>query len=369
MSTRFPSLSRTPSSSRILSLPLAIMSGAPKGCPALASVKRPILMGALAILAVMTLLATLTPAASAATTVDRIVASVNSEVITLSELNARMKTVSPLLKGSLPPGTTIEMEVLNQLIEMELINQIARRMGIIVGEQEVDQALESIKAENNINDAQLKASLAREGQSVADFRANIKFQILRDMVIRENLLRRIVVTDKEVDEYLSGSGADMIPLGDPANPRDKVRIIFFEPGSAGPEDAMRRATEVFERIRGGSISFPDAARQYSQGSGAQDGGDLGLTLGDLDDRLGSMVRQISPGQTTPPINRGADVLLIYIEPRAGAKPIATEKRAPSEFTPQQRETARRQLEQTKARGKFDAWLADIKSKANIKITL
>ena len=307
--------------------------------------------------------------AMAATSVDRIVAQVNSEVITLSELNARLKTVSPLLKNSLPPGTTIEMEVLNQLIEMELINQMARRMGIIVSEREVDQAIESIKTDNKINDAQLRASLANEGQTLTSFRNNIKFQILRDMVVRENLIRRIVVTDKEVSDYLATGGANMVGLGDKADPRDKLRIIFIEPGSGGTNDAMSRATKVFQEIQSGSISFADAARKYSQGGGAQEGGDLGITLGDLDQRLGSLVSQLSPGQCSPPIDRGQDVLLIYIEPRPGAKPVSTEKMAPSDFTPEQREMARRQLEQQKTRSKYDAWLSDIKSKASIKITL
>jgi hypothetical protein len=72
----------------------------------------------------------------------------------------------------------------------------------------------------------------------------------------------------------------------------------------------------------------------------------------------------------PPIDRGQDVLLIYVEPRAGSQPAATAaKRTPADFTPEQREMARRQLEQLKARDRFESWLEDLKSKANIKITL
>jgi peptidyl-prolyl cis-trans isomerase SurA len=321
------------------------------------------------LLALLALLAA-APAASAATVVDRIVAQVNNEVITLSDLNARLKTVSPLMKGSLPPGTSVEMEVLNQLIEIELINQVARRMGIIVGEKEVDQAIESIKTENKINDAQFKASLAHEGQTVAGFRENIKFQILRDMVVRENLLRRIVVTDKEVDEYLSGAGANIVGVGEGATPIDKIRIIFLEHGSGGRDETMRRANELHAQIAEGALSFSEAARLHSKGMGAENGGDLGMTVGDLDERLGGLVRQMAPGSVSPPVDRGQDVLLIYIEPRAGASaPSATAKRSPSEYTVQQREAARRQLEQMKARSKFDDWLSDLKSKANIKVTL
>ena len=61
--------------------------------------------------------------------------------------------------------------------------------------------------------------------------------------------------------------------------------------------------------------------------------------------------------------------MIYIEPRGGAKPAPAATASPGSFTREQREMARRQLEQQKARVKFDSWLADIKSKANIKITL
>jgi peptidyl-prolyl cis-trans isomerase SurA len=322
-------------------------------------------------LAALLSLAALWPAGPslAATTVDRIVAHVDNDVITLSELNARLKTVSPLQRASLPPGANLELEVLNQIIEMRLINQAAQRMNIKVGEREVDLALESVKDKTKINDAQLKAILAAQSQTVADFREDLKFQILMEMVVHETIVRRTVAPDEEVDEYLSGAGVNLATLGEGATPLDKIRIIIIEARSGRQGEALSRAGEIYQQIASGSISFAEAARLHSQGLGADNGGDLGMTVGDLDEGLGALVRQLAPGQVGPPIDRGQDVLLIYVEPRAGAQAAPAAPRTASDYTPEQREMARRQLEQIKAKPRVDSWLEDLKTKANIRITL
>ncbi|MDR1486438.1 MAG: SurA N-terminal domain-containing protein [Deltaproteobacteria bacterium] len=313
--------------------------------------------------------------ALAATTTDRIVAQVNNEVITLSDLQARIKSLPPEMKSSLPPGATLEEAVLNYMIETELINQVARRMGIIVSENEVDSQIEGYKQANNFNDAQLQAALARNGQTIKDFRAYLKFEILKDIVLRENILRKIVIPDKEVEAFLRGEGPAgyspnyLLGLGGTIQDTDKVRLIFFSSSPDKSNEVMNMAAQVRQEVVAG-LPFSEAAKRYSQGPGAEQGGDSGLTVGELQTQLQQIARTLTPGEVSQPLDGGQVVLLMYIEPPAGSTPAETAGSSGEKtFTPQQYQQARRQLEQIKLREKYTSWLEELKSKATIKILL
>jgi peptidyl-prolyl cis-trans isomerase SurA len=314
--------------------------------------------------------------ALAATTVDRIVAQVNNEIITLSDLQARIKSMPPEMKSSLPPGANLELEVLNYMIEIELINQVARRMGIMISEQEVDANINAIKEENNLTDAQLEASLKKNGQSLKDFRANLKFEILKDLVLRENIIRKIVIPDQEVEAFLRGEGPQGISsqyflgIGGEVKDSDKVKLIFLASDPSKAAEVMKKALSIRKEIEAG-LPFSEAAIRYSEGPGAKEGGDPGLTVGEMQSQLQTLARSLTPGQVSQPLDGGAVVLLMLIEPSTPAssstpKANSDEKQV---FTPEQYQAARRQLEQLKLREKYSSWLEELKSKANIKIML
>jgi peptidyl-prolyl cis-trans isomerase SurA len=305
---------------------------------------------------------------------DRIVAMVNNEIITLSDLNNQIKAMPQSQKASLPKDASLEEQVLNYMIEIELINQVARRDGLMVPEQEVDAAIESIKAENNINDAQFRSSLAQSGLSLADFRANLKVEILKDKVLRYNILRKVVVTDKEVNDFLTGQGPRIsgVYIGG-SNESDRVRLLFLASSPDRSDRIMERAATIRREIDSGLL-FSEAARRYSEGPGAEDGGNMGTTVGELQPQLKAIALSLAPGQVSEPLDGGQAVLLMYIEPRSEGAP-GGRAGAPGngaslgDFSPQQKDMARRQLEQLKAMQKYETWLSELKAKANIKVTL
>jgi peptidyl-prolyl cis-trans isomerase SurA len=313
--------------------------------------------------------------ATAATTVDRIVATVNGEIITLSDLNNQIRALPQAQKASLSPETSLERQVLDYMIEVELINQVARRDGLMVPETEVDGAIEMIKTENGINDAQFRSSITQSGMSLADFRNNLKVEILKDKVVRYNIFRKVVVTDKEVNDFLSGQGPNLksIYIGG-SNDSDKVRLLFLSSSPNRSEQVMDRASTIKREIDSGLL-FSEAAKRYSQGPGAAEGGDIDTTVGELQPQLKAIALSLAPGQVSEPLDGGQAVLLMYIEPRSGDAQTASGSKSSGSsgdlgnFSPEQKDMARRQLEQIKAMQKYQTWLAELKSKANIKISL
>ncbi|MDR1546083.1 MAG: SurA N-terminal domain-containing protein [Deltaproteobacteria bacterium] len=322
----------------------------------------------------------LVPRASAATTVDRIVALVNNDVITLSELQARLKNMTPILRGNVQPGPDLERQVLDYMVELELLHQEARRLGIVISDQEVNAAMESIKQENNLTDEQLKASLAQSGLTEAGFRSDVKEEILKNRVLGVNIMRKIVVTEQEVTAFLRGEGpraAAGLTFTPPSPVTDSYVVKFIQ--LASPRAQATKVLEQAAKIKGeidAGLPFAEAASRYSQGPERADGGATGLTVADLHPQLQNVARGLGPGEVSQPLDLGEVVLLMTVEPgqaepalELATEPATPKKGAKEEFAPAEREAARRQLEQAKMRQKYETWISELKRKANIKISL
>src|SRR3990167_6188048 len=112
---------------------------------------------------------------------NRIVAIVNSDIITQTELNQALRGAEQQLSqnGMPPPSkTALEKQVLNQLIFMKIQLQIAQKNHITVSEEEVDAAIGRLAAQNKISVPTLKEALAKEGLSYPYFRNKIKQQLI-----------------------------------------------------------------------------------------------------------------------------------------------------------------------------------------------
>ena len=145
----------------------------------------------------------LSAGAVSAEVVDRIVAAVNDDVITLSELD---KALSPYLqrirKGQYPPEAQREMlfklrqDLLNKMIDEKLTSQETERLHVSVDDREVDQHIEQIKSEHFLTDEDLRKSLAAEGFTMEEYRIRIKEQMLRIKLINIEVKSKIAVTEK-----------------------------------------------------------------------------------------------------------------------------------------------------------------------------
>jgi peptidyl-prolyl cis-trans isomerase SurA len=212
----------------------------------------------------------------AAQEIDNIVAVVNDDVITHTELEKRMHLVKQQLQrreAKLPPDDVVRKQILEQLIMERLQLQVAEQVGIRVDDESINQVVNNIAKENNLTLDQFREVLAREGYNFADFRDNIKKDITISQLRKRRVENRVTVTEQEVDNYLisnaNGRGSnDEFHLG---------HILIAVPEAASPDQiqaARQRAEAVLGKLRLGA-DFAQTAIAESGGQRALEGGDLG----------------------------------------------------------------------------------------------
>ncbi|MDR2405609.1 MAG: SurA N-terminal domain-containing protein [Deltaproteobacteria bacterium] len=311
--------------------------------------------------------------AFSATKVDRIVAQVNRNVITLSELEARMALLSPAQKAALSAGgQSAESMVLNMMIDEELINQTATRYDIRVSDAEINDAINTIMTENKINEAQLRESLQRGGMTLQAFRLQLRQEILTNKLIGLTVVNRLVVTESEVTDFLNGklpSDIDPVLSASGVSNFDGVRMIYLDCSPRTAQAVMTKAASIKREIEEG-LPFEEAARKYSQGPGRDQGGNAdNLTVMELAPELQAIAKKLVPGTVSEPLYGGQVVLLITVIPSQKPADSQSGKGSVQDFTPEQRQSARRQLEQMKVRSKLETFMETLKRTAVIKVTL
>jgi peptidyl-prolyl cis-trans isomerase SurA len=132
-----------------------------------------------------------TPALGDSRLIDRVVAVVEGEPILASELRARAAPQERALANVRMPEWRLAplrrklwRDVLERLVEERLVALEARRRGIEVAEEEIDQALARIAASNALTPEQLKATVSASGWTVGDYRRELGAQLLRWKLLR-----------------------------------------------------------------------------------------------------------------------------------------------------------------------------------------
>ncbi len=308
------------------------------------------------------------PLRAPAQSVDRIVAVVNGEIITWRQLENR---VNSLMNAPKPPKASreeVRQMMLDALIEQELINQAAKTKGVFITEADISDTINSIKKDNNLTDEQFRASLVNSGTSLEAFREDVRVELLRNRVLGAQVLTRVVVTDKEVAAFLNGRGPEGLTAV--RGSRQAIRLIAL-PVEGDKQVVMEKAARIQKEIEGG-LSFAEAAYKYSRGPGFDKGGDPGedMDLSTLPEQLVEMIFSLKPGQPTEPID-GGNAIFIFTraestEALASAKRDEDENFSLTEFSSEEIENARRQLERHKMQQRYVSWVTDMKKKAIIK---
>ena len=142
---------------------------------------------------------------SSVQTLDQIVAVVNNDVITETELNNAINNAKKQMENAhqpMPSAAVLHDGVLQQLIYHKIQLQLAKRAGITVSNGQVNMAIKSIAKNNKTNLADLKEKLAKDNISFADFKKNIKEQLVINQVQRQAISGTVKVSDAEVNQFL-----------------------------------------------------------------------------------------------------------------------------------------------------------------------
>ncbi len=221
------------------------------------------------------LLSLLLAGTSQARVIDQLIAVIDGEPHTLLNLGAyaksRMGREFPT--GDLNQINQDDREVLEQFITDKLLEAEIRESGIKVTDEDVDAYVEQIKKKNSLSEEDLKTALVREGHTLASYRASVKSELEKGELINRQVKKKVNITNDDVERYYKLNSKNY-------REHDKVRlrhILLSLPETASPDEVAAvtaKANELRKRISAGE-DFATLARQYSDGAGREDGGDIG----------------------------------------------------------------------------------------------
>ena len=269
-----------------------------------------------------------TAASNRVALVDRIVAVVNSEVITKAELAERVKTVTQQLRQQgtpLPPAEQLQRQVLERMIMDRLQLQLARETALRVDDLQLDRTVARVAERNKMSLTQFRQALERDGIQFDKFREEMRNEILLSRLREREVDNRIVVTDNEIDYFLSQQAQS--PSA--ATEFNLSQIMLRLPEQASPEEVNRqheRAEQVLAQLRQGA-DFAKLAVGYSDAPDALQGGAMGWRARDrLPDLYTQALDRMKPGEVSGIIRSPAGFhLLKLIDRRGGGLPAMVEQ--------------------------------------------
>jgi peptidyl-prolyl cis-trans isomerase SurA len=296
---------------------------------------------------------------------DRIVAVVNNEVITLSDLNNAFEPYQERIEASYQGAdrekakAEAKQTILSRLIDALLVEQESRKAGITVRDEEITDAINDLKKQQNLSQEEFVNALKREGNTPEKFRKDMRDQLMRMRLIQREIKARSAVTDEEIGEYYSKhrqdyEGQEVVQIR---------QILLILPKGEDPEtkEKLRSQIEAIHKRLMNGESFQQLSAQYSQGPEAASGGDIGYI------EKGMILPEVEDAAFSLPINKISGVIessvgfhIIQVVDRRGAGLKAIEN---------VREEIRGKIEREKQEKRFAEWLDELRKKSHIDIKL
>ncbi len=234
----------------------------------------------------------LLPALLSAELLDRVVAVVNDDIITLSEVDETGAEYLNKIRRNIPAGSQEQAlmkgreKVLDKLIDQRLINQAAKEANISLSDKEFQAAYDKNLQGLKLTKEQLLQKLKKSGLSEENFLENLRNQLLRDKLVLYEVRSKIIVTEEMMKKYYDTEYAKKIKGGD----YYLLQMGFTwgdspeleksaELAKADKAQAYKRAEEARKEVIDGA-DFRTVAKEKSELSSAADGGDLGIFQAD-----------------------------------------------------------------------------------------
>jgi len=272
------------------------------------------------LLLLLLLLAPLCAAAQGMLPVDRIVAIVNKDVITASELADAVGAAERQLRRQgtrLPERALLERQMLERLILDKAQLQLARDSGIRVDELQLDRAVQRIAQNNNMSLPDFRRALEKDGVVFPAWRDELREQIVLTRLREREVDDKIQVSDTEIDLYLAG-----LKTGPDNRAEYQLsHILVRVPDQSTPERveaARQRAQKALDEARAGA-DFASLAASYSDAPDALQGGALGWRSHDrLPELFANALARLQPGEVSDALRSPAGFHLLKLTARRGA---------------------------------------------------
>jgi parvulin-like peptidyl-prolyl isomerase len=296
---------------------------------------------------------------------DRIVAVVNDEVITLSELNNAFEPYLERFTANYQ-GPDREMALgetktalLNRMIDNLLMEQESRKTGVTVRNEEVTDAINDMQKQRKISPDEFVKALQREGMTMDAYRKDIRDQLVRLKLIRRDIKSKVAVTDEEIGEYYRKHREDYDGK-EAARIRQILLLLPKEENPAAKEKLRADADAIHKRLLNGEPFEPLSAK-FSQGPAAAEGGDIGyIEKGMIHSEVEDAAFSLPLNQISGVIESSVGFHIVQVVDRRGAGIKAIEN---------VREEIREKIDREKMEKKFGEWLVELRKKSHIEIKL
>lgn len=310
---------------------------------------------------ILILMIFITPAMSqAAILLDRVVAVVNQEVITWSDLYKAMEfEASDRMQGLKDDEKRKifkenESLFLEGLIDINLQLQAARQSGIEATPEDVNDAINDIKKKYSIDETALIESLKKEGFTLDEYKKKIAEQIILSRVVSQQVRNKIVISESDVDKYMA-ENKDMME-----GEAYRIRQIFFKKpaNSIERKTIQEKADAVIQQLKAGE-DFSSLAKKYSEDPSRKTGGDLGFVKKRyMANEFISVVSQMKIGDISQPFWTDRGLHIIKLEEKV-------ERQSEAEL----KDAVRNKLAEKHFSEKYKSWIRGLRENAYIEIRL
>lgn len=249
--------------------------------------------------------------------IDCIVAQVNDEIVTQSDVKLAM--IPFLLQNNRNPAILndpaqvpgIMEATLQDLVERKLIEQEARKIDYKVPDEDLDKWLEFTRSQQNLSAEQFEKVIEQQGISYARYREMVRQNLLKVRIINIKVGSQVTITDDAVNakyRELYGSATGEVAYR-------TISHILVRPVNDSPEakaEAVAKVSELYKRIKNGE-AFPDVAASVGEGPSAEKKGLLGTyRKGELDPEFETAAFDAEVGQVTQPVLTKFGYHLIFV---------------------------------------------------------
>lgn len=303
--------------------------------------------------------------------IDRVIAVVNDDVITFSEINEEGKAIFQEIAEQSDPGERdsklqkARLSITEKIIDRKLMLQEAERLNILVNEKETEAALSQLLTNNNATMQQFLDQLAGSGITEEKFRNNLKDQIMVSRLINLEVRSKIIISDEKIAAYYQNQlTAEVI---DEQFYILQIGSLFSEDNNEIPSHSIKeKALTKIQKIRILAMAgndFKALARKYSELPSAADGGDLGFfTKNEMAPAMREAISQLKPGEISNIVEISTGYQLFKL---VSIKKGTQVEKAPLDNT--LKSEIQNTLYQEEMKTRYEQWIGNLRDQAYIKI--
>lgn len=249
--------------------------------------------------------------------IDRIIAVVDQAVLTEQELQDRIKSLSKQVEkkgGTLPAPDVLQKQILERLIVDSLQLQLAAQIGVKVDDAQLDKTIARIAEQNKLTLDEFKKVISEDGITFSKFREDIRNEITISRLREREVDNKVVVSEGEVDNYLTTQSSRAGEQDD----FDISHILVRMPQDSSPEDIekARVKTEQILKALSDGMSFAEASASYSDAPDALEGGNLGWrNASQIPPGFLESLKSMQPGEVSKPFRSQSGVHILKLNDR------------------------------------------------------